>query len=182
MGEIRRAQPVKLIVGMLSAYPAAFAEAEARLADAFGPADTRSDLFAHEFTEYYRDEMGHPLARYFAAFRDLVAPGRLAEIKTQTNAMEAAVAAEGEWDVVRPVNLDPGYVDAAKLVLASTKDYAHRVALGGGIYAEVTLQYRDGDWTAFEWTYPDYRTPAYQEFFTRARQGLLAARREAGRG
>jgi hypothetical protein len=182
MGEIRRAQPVKLVVGMLSAYPAAFAEAEARLVDAFGPVDARSDLIAHAFTEYYRDEMGHPLARYFVAFRDLVSPDRLAESKVRTNAVEEAVAAEGDWDVVRPVNLDPGYVDAAKLVLASTKDYAHRIALGRGIYAEVTLQYRSGGWAAFEWTYPDYRTPAYQEFFTAVRRGLLAARREADRG
>lgn len=73
----------------------------------------------------------------------------------------------------RPLNLDPGYLTPAKLVLASTKDHAHRIYLRDGIFAEVTLVYRKGKWQPLEWTYPDYRRDDYQQFFTRCRERLL---------
>ncbi len=176
MGEIHATEPVKLFVGMLSAYPGAFAEAEARLSHVLGPVDERSDVFAHEFTEYYRDEMGQPLVRYFVSFADLVAPERLIAIKRLANEIEADIASGGEWPVVRPVNLDPGYVAPSKLVLASTKDFAHRIYLGEGIYAEVTLRYTRGSWTDLPWTFPDYRTQDYHGFFTRVRARLMEQR------
>jgi hypothetical protein len=176
MGQIKPPEPVKLFVGMLSAYPGAFAEAEAQLSHVLGKVDLRSDLFAHEFTDYYRDEMGHPLLRYFLSMEDLVTPERLAAIKRLTNKIEADIASKGEWPVVRPVNLDPGYVAPSKLILASVKDFAHRIYLGDGIYAEVTLQYRHGAWAELPWTFPDYRTPEYHSFFTQVRGRLMAVR------
>jgi hypothetical protein len=173
MGEIRQAEPVKLFVGMLSAYPGALAEAEARLVQVLGPVDLRSDLWAHEFTEYYRDEMGQPLLRGFLAFAELIPPDRLACIKRLANQIEQDIAASGEWPVLRPANLDPGYIAPSRLVLATTKDNAHRIYLEGGIYGEVTLLWRRDKWVPLEWTYPDYRTPDYHEFFTRVRDRLL---------
>jgi hypothetical protein len=182
MGEVRKVEPVKLFVGMLSAYQGAFAAAESALAEAFGPVDLRSDLFAHEFTEYYRDEMGHPLVRRFVSFERLVPPDRLASVKQATNEIEERIAAGAEWPAARPVNLDPGYIAPSKLVLASTKDYSHRIHLREGIYAEVTLLFTRGAWHELEWTYPDYRTPAYHQFFSQVRERLLQQRREAGNG
>ncbi len=182
MGQISHPEPVKLFVGMLSAYPGAFADAESALVDALGPVDLRSDLFAHEFTEYYRDEMGHPLVRLFVSFERLIQPGELPRIKRLTNEVEARMAADGAWPVVRPMNLDPGYIAPSKLVLASTKDYSHRIHLSDGIYAEVTLLYSRGRWKELQWTYPDYRTPAYHDFFTRVRARLAEQRREAEHG
>jgi len=182
MGRPAEAEPVKLIVGMLSAYPGALAEAEGLLADPLGPVDVRSDLFAHAFTEYYRDEMGHPLVRYFVAFERLCRPQDLPGIKRFTNEVEDRLAARGEWPVARPVNLDPGYLTPAKLVLASTKDHAHRLYLGEGIYGELTLRYVRGAWRTHDWTYPDYRTPEYHAFFDRVRERLRAQRREAAHG
>jgi len=182
MGQVREVEPVKLLVGMLSAYPGAFTDAESALADALGPVDLRSDLFAHEFTEYYRDEMGHPLVRHFIAMRDLVAPGDLARIKRLTSEVENRMAAGSDWPVLRPVNLDPGYIAPSKLVLASTKDFSHRIYLDDGIYAEITLLYQRGRWKDLEWTFPDFRTPAYHGFFTRVRQRLMQQRQEAKRG
>jgi len=179
MGDVRQVEPVKLFIGMLSAYPGAFADAESHLVQILGPVDLRSDLFAHEFTEYYRDEMGHPLVRYFAAFENLVPPDRLASIKRLANEIEQRMAATSEWPVVRPMNLDPGYIAPSKLVLASTKDYSHRIHLEEGIYAEVTLLFSGGAWRTLEWTYPDYRTPAYHEFFSRVRRRLLEQREES---
>jgi len=182
MGRPSEPEPVKLLVGMLSAYPGAMAEAEALLADPLGPVQDRSDLFAHEFTEYYRDEMGHPLVRYFVSMERPIRPGDLAGIKRFTGDMEDRLAEEGDWPVARPVNLDPGYVAPAKLVLASTKNHAHRLYLADGIYGEVTLVYERGAWRPLPWTYPDYRTADYHAFFTRVRERLLAERREAARG
>jgi len=184
MGETKDAAPVKLIAGMLSAYPGAFADAESRLVQVLGEVDLRSDFFAHEFTEYYRGEMGHPLVRYFLSFTNLVSPDRLVTFKRLSNRIERDIAASGEWPVVRPVNVDPGLIAPDKLVLASTKDYGHRIYLGRGIYAEVTLQYRcrgpdKPGWVPLEWTYPDYRTSDYHEFFSRVRARLLEQRREA---
>jgi hypothetical protein len=182
MGEIHQAEPVKLFVGMLSAYPGAFAEAESALSETLGPVDLRSDLFAHEFTEYYRDEMGHPLVRRFVSFADLVQPERLASIKRLANEIESRMAATGEWPAARPMNLDPGTIAPSKLILASTKDYSHRVPINHGIYAEVTLLYAHGGWRELPWTYPDYRTPAYHEFFSKIRERLMTQRRETGHG
>ena len=173
MGHIRQVEPVKLFVGMLSAYPGAFAEAESALAGALGPADLRSDLYAHEFTEYYRDEMGHPLVRCFVSFDALIAPGELARIKLLAGEIEARMAAAGNWPVARPMNLDPGYIAPSKLVLASTKDFSHRIYLHEGIYAEITLLYKRGRWRELEWTFPDYRTPLYHGFFDRVRARLM---------
>jgi hypothetical protein len=183
MGRINiETEPVKLFVGMLSAYPGAFADAEAALAEALGPVDLRSDLFAHEFTEYYRDEMGHPLVRYFISLENLAAPGSLARVKRLTNEIEDRTAGEGGWPVARPVNLDPGYIAPSKLVLASTKDFSHRIYIDNGIFAEITLLYKRGRWQELEWTFPDYRTPAYHDFFTRVRARLLQQRQESKRG
>jgi hypothetical protein len=182
MGQIREVEPVKLFVGMLSAYPGAFADAESALAERLGPVDLRSDLFAHAFTEYYRDEMGQALVRLFVSFDRLIPPADLASIKRLTNEIEGRMAAEGAWPVLRPMNLDPGYVAPPKLVLASTKDYSHRIHLHDGIYAEVTLLYTRGAWKELEWTYPDYRTPAYHDFFSRVRGRLMEQRREHGHG
>ena len=178
MAEIRTAEKVKLIVGMLSSFPGALAAAEGELVHYYGPVDLRSPVTAHEFTEYYRDEMGHPLVRYFVSFEQLIDAARLAEIKAQTNELERRLAEAGEWAACRPVNLDPGYIAPAKLVLASCKDYAHRIYLGGGIYAETTLGYSEGRWKCYEWTYPDYRTEQYQAFLTQVRERLLAQRKE----
>ncbi|MBM4016920.1 MAG: DUF4416 family protein [Planctomycetes bacterium] len=178
MGHVRQVEPVKLFVGMLSAYPGAFAESQEALAETLGPVDLRSDLFAHAFTEYYRDEMGHPLVRLFVSFERLIEPGRLPAVKRLTNDLEDRMAAAGQWPVVRPMNLDPGYIAPSKLVLASTKEYSHRIHLAEGIYAEVTLLYAHGAWKTLEWTYPDFRTPAYHDFFTRVRARLMEQRRQ----
>ena len=117
--------------------------------------------------------MGTDLNKQFLAFERLIDPAALADIKRQTNDWEAEYAALGRHAEPRPLNLDPGYITPAKLVLASTKDHAHRIYLRDGIYAEVTLAYRHRQWQPLEWTYPDYRREDYQRFFTRCRDYLL---------
>ena len=182
MADIREPDAVKLIVGMLSAFPGAFAAAEEALTESFGPIDQRSDVTAHEFTDYYRDEKGHSLMRCFVSCELLVDPGELANVKRYTNDLERQIAASGEFSTIRPINLDPGYVTPAKLVLASCKDYTHRIYLGGGIYAETTLGYTHGRWEPYAWTYPDYRTAGYQAFLSQVREALMARRQGSLRG
>lgn len=167
-------EPVTLICGMLSGRPALFDMAEAELAARYGPVDLRSPVLDFEFTDYYEPAMGAGLKRRLISFAEKVDPGRLAQIKREANALEAEIAA-AERFVPRPINLDPGYVCGSKLVLASCKDRAQRIYLGQGVYAEITLAFCGGRFRPVETTYPDYRSEAYIDFFTRVRRGHLAA-------
>jgi len=169
MGEARAARPVNLICGALSAREDWIAEARRRLERALGAVDLESELWPFDFTDYYAHETGRPLVRRFFSFRDLVGPETLASAKLTTNGLEKVLACELAEAPERPVNLDPGYVALDKLVLATTKDYGHRVYLGDGVYAESTLRWRDGAFEPWEWTYPDYRTDHYRAFFARVR-------------
>lgn len=180
MAAPREAEPVKLLVGMLSAFPDALKVAEQRLAERWGDISVATEAAPHEFTNYYAREMGGPLLRRFVAFRQRIGPGDLAGVKLATNGIERALAATGCWDVERPVNLDPGIVTPAKLVLASCKDYAHRIYLADGVCGEVTLSYVGRAWQSYPWTYPDYRTAEYHAFFDQVRAELMTQRKGAG--
>jgi hypothetical protein len=168
MGQIREIAPVKLFVGILSSIEPAALQAEQELQSLFGEIDLRSDSYQFNETSYYNEEMGSPIVRRFVAFAPLVEPSAIAGIKLQTNAMEARLAASYP-EVARPVNLDPGYVELAKIVLASTKNFYHRILLEAGIYAEVTMHYEGGAWRPFPWTFPDFRDGRYSEFFNALR-------------
>lgn len=179
MADIHPPLPVKLIVGILTSLPEILPEAEARLADAFGAIDARSDIYPFEWTGYYDGTMGSPLMRRFVSIRDLVDPSALAEAKVRTNGIEALLAS-APGAVPRPVNLDPGYLEQSKLVLASAKNFSHRIPLAGGVYGEVTLQYRDGGWHSLPWTFPDYGSERYHPFFSSLRARYRAQLQEAG--
>jgi len=176
MGEIHDPDPVLLIVAASSRHDAALAWARERIEQSFGPLALVSDAFAFTETDYYAATMGTGLKKQFLACERLVDPHDLAEIKQATNRWEAEYAALAIHPESRPLNLDPGYITPAKLVLASTKDHAHRLYLAGGIYAEVTLAFRYKQWQAMAWTYPDYRRADYQAFLTRSREYLLERR------
>ena len=163
-----------LVAAVFSARPELFDEVETRLAARYGPIALRSDVFVFDHTDYYTASMGAGLDKYLIGFQDLIDPGELAAIKRQTNALEADLQRREASGPDRPVNVDPGYVSAGKFVLATTKDYSHRVYLGRGIYAEVTLQYTKGDFVPWPWTYPDYRERVCRDFLLEARQWYLA--------
>ena len=170
-------KPAKLIVAMIAAKPEWFDCAVREMEREFGPADLRSDAFPFDITHYYDAEMGSGLLRQIAGFERLIDPSELAGAKLFTNCLESALAAELDAGVARPVNLDPGYVTEAKLVLASAKDFAHRVYLRDGVYAEATLRYdKAGRWQHFPWTFPDFRSGRYDEFLLRVREMLRGAK------
>ena len=172
MAEACPAKPVKLICGMISASRELFASADKRLADAVGSVEIASEVWDFDFTDYYDGQMGCPLLRRFVALAGLVQPDKLIEAKLLTNEIEAEFARGKTFGVDRPINLDPGYVAESKLVLASMKDFSHRIYLGSGVYAEITLMYRKGNWESLDWTFPDYASGRYDSFLTEARQSL----------
>lgn len=172
MGQILRPKSAMLLVAVCSRYDEALAWTEERAQTEFGPLALKSDAFAFTETDYYRESMGEDLKKQFLTFDQLIDPAELARIKCATNEWEEQYAARGNHPEPRPLNLDPGYITMAKLVLASTKDHAHRLYLAEGIYAEFTLQYRGGAWQPCEWTYPDYRREDFQRFFTECREQL----------
>jgi len=165
MGKVKEPLLVKLIASLFAASGELLEDAEVRLSQEFGPVDYESELLPFDHTAYYAAEFGENLKRRFVAFEELVHPGQLAEIKLLTNALEMERATEGK----RRINIDPGYVSHSKLVLATTKNHAHRVYLGRGIYAEVTLHFRRGTFRAWPWTYPDYASPPLTAIFNQIR-------------
>jgi hypothetical protein len=174
MGKITEPRPVKLIASVFSGDQALLAEAVDALADRFGNIDYKSELLQFDHADYYGREFGTGLVRQILAFAQLIHPQSLAETKRITNELEMT------WEVgqQRRVNVDPGYVSLSKMVLATTKDYSHRIYLSQGIYAEVTLHYRHGAFQPWEWTYPDYASSRFVEIFGQIRDIYLAQLRE----
>lgn len=164
MGQLQQAFPVKLLVGVLLSEMSPCGPVEERLSQSFGCIDYRSDTLDFSYTTYYQSEMGSNLRRVFYSFQQLIDPGALASIKLQTNRIETEFSSNRDGPK-RPVNLDPGYMETGKLILASTKNHCHRIYLSEGIYAELTLLYRKGHFLPLEWTYPDYRTEIYHHIF-----------------
>ncbi|MCY2931439.1 MAG: DUF4416 family protein [Planctomycetota bacterium] len=174
---------VKFVCGMISARVELLEEAAGEMGRRIGEIEAVSETWPFDFTEYYYQEMGRPLWRRFVSFAGLRGADELAGMKVMTNAIEAefaqrAAAAGGVESVVaRPVNLDPGYVEESKLVLASMKNFSHRICLGQGVFGELTLMYRGGKWEALPWTFPDFGSRRYDGFLTEVRGSLRAARR-----
>ncbi|HVC96277.1 MAG TPA: DUF4416 family protein [Pirellulales bacterium] len=170
--------PAMPIMAVTSRHAAALAWAAERTRAEWGPLAASSEPFDFVETDYYLTTMGRDLKKQFLAGSRLIDPMELVALKLQANLWESAYAGTANHDEPRPLNLDPGYLTPAKLVLASTKDHSHRVYLGRGIYAEVTLYYTAGRWQHREWTYPDYRRDDYQAFFTLLRNDLRRRARE----
>ncbi|MCU0958773.1 MAG: DUF4416 family protein [Pirellulaceae bacterium] len=169
MGDIREHRRVLLLVAAFSGSPDALAWARAQLVAAWGPIALESAAFEFRETHYYASTMGDDLHKQFWAFRELIEPASLPHRKLQTNQWEGECAQHVPATVPRPLNLDPGYLTEAKLVLASTKDRDHRLYLDHGIFAENTLFFHAGQWCRRPWTYPDYQRADYHQFLVRCR-------------
>ena len=166
-------KPAKLIVGILAPDERCLKAAAQNLAAAFGVLDLVSEVWPFDQTEYYSDQIGPTILRQFISLEALVDPGHLAAIKHRTNRIEQDLAASLGLTAPRPVNLDPGLIEASKLVLATTKNYSHRIYIGDRMYAEVTLLYDKGRWCPMPYTYPDYRQACYHAFFSKVRARLV---------
>ena len=165
--------PVKLFVGVLHSDDAPLEKAVQMLTGEYGPVDYRSEPVPFDITDYYQDEMGEPIQRVFLSFQRLIDPGALAQIKIRTNEIEDELAIDGK----RKVNLDCGYMDICKVVLASAKYNGQKIYLGKGIYADPTLHYKKGHFRPYTWSFPDFKTGDYEKFFLRIRELYKQGRR-----
>ncbi|MGO8691477.1 MAG: DUF4416 family protein [Thermoguttaceae bacterium] len=174
MGQAGPHSAALLVLAAFSRHEAALRWARGRAAETWGPPALESPAFDFRETDYYQATMGAGLRKVFLAFPPPFDAATLVEIKLQTNAWEQEYARAAGHAEPRPLNLDPGYLTLAKLVLASTKDFAHRVYLRDGIYAEVTLFYKHHRWEHHQYTFADYRRADYQQFFSQCREFLRA--------
>ncbi len=175
MSTPREPRPGVLVLSILSARWEAFWPGLADdLAQRLGPLASDSGLIPFEVTTYYQPEFGHPLWRRILSFERPLPLDGLADIKRFTNTLELA---RTESDGNRLFNLDPGCLTLERLVLASGKNFTHRIYLGGGIWADLTLIYQGGHWKTLPWTFRDYASPEVQIHLTRLRdryhQGIL---------
>ncbi len=181
MAKQRAVEPVKLIAGFLYSRQETFIEVLENLESKFGRVELESERFAFSHTGYYEKEMGPDLTRCFVSFEDLIMPDKLVTCKQTAIKMEGKFLNEHGG---RSVNIDPGLVGLGNLVLASTKEYAHRIYLGGGIFAEVAMIFEDQKFIPLAWTYPDYRREETIRFLQRVRDGLkehiIQTRQESG--
>jgi hypothetical protein len=177
MALARPPQPVKLIAGLLAASEELLGKAHTALTQVHGTIDDTSVPALWKVSSYYDDEIGTEIWRQFISFAALIDPGTLAAIKSGTNQLEDTWRKEGR----RKLNIDPGYVGMTKLVLATTKDAAHRIYLGDGIYAEATLRFESGGFQPYTHTYPDYADEVGLEFFSGVRARYVEQLRESPR-
>ena len=177
MWELRTPDKAKLIIGILASDEDCLAAATEMITERFGQIEMASEVWPFKWTSYYKDETGPAILRQFVTIKRNVSPGRLAKIKLKTNRMEKMLAEQlsqkSNCKFTRPVNLDPGLIEPSKLVLASTKNFAHRIYVGKKVWAEVTLLFDKGKWEIFDYTYPDYKDQGYQDFFSKVRLRLV---------
>ncbi|TWU01119.1 DUF4416 family protein [Stieleria varia] len=177
MAEIELVEPVIRICAVISRYAEVRQWAIERITDRWGQLVLISHDFPFTAGGFYDAQMGRDLRKVMVACRQPCQPDGLAEWKLETNAWEREFAEQSQhpgaqYPESRPLNLDPGYVTQAKLVLATTKDRDHRLYLHDGIFAEVTLNYTAKQWVSHRWTYPDYRTDEMKAFAQQCRDHL----------
>ena len=176
MGAVYEFEKEKLIIGVIYHEKETLDKALAILMEEFGEIEAVSEefSFSEEFSTYYDEEIGGEGLRRIYSFKELIDPTRQAEIKTRTNEIEAMFSIEGK----RKINLDPGFINHGRLLLATTKETGFRIPLSDGIYTELTLYWARGGWQKLPWTYRDYQSERVQKFITEVRRSYLAERRK----
>ena len=175
MGAIYDFEEEKLIVGVIYSDKETLDKAMKMLTDAFGEVDCVCEefSFSEEFSNYYDGELGGEGLRRIYSFKDTVDPSRQAEIKELTNEFERILSVDGN----RKINLDPGFINHGRLMLATTKAAGFRIPLARGIYTELTLFWARGEWHKFPWSYRDYQSERVQKFLTKVRGIYLEDRK-----
>ena len=162
-------KPAKLVIGLFTRKQELMRAVAADLMESFGPIDLVSPMFPFDFTTYYENEMGSGLLRRIFVFKSLIQQEELADIKLRTNAIEMQFSRDG----MRQVNIDPGYLLMERLVLATGKNFAHRIHIGKCIYADLTLIYQKNGYQTLPWTYPDYAHGSIRNFLILVRNKYM---------
>jgi hypothetical protein len=174
MSRLTESEDVKLICSIFSPEEGLILECMHDLAELFGPADWVSHGLFFDRTRFYEREMGWPLHRRFVSYGRLIRPNRIVEAKISTSRLEEKYARQGK----RRVNIDPGYISLERLVLATGKNYTHRIYLSKGVYADLTLVFQKGAYRSLPWTFPDYASSEMIEIFNAIRSRYKAQLRE----
>lgn len=170
MGKINSAEKVKLFCGILSTDAEIDKKALSELEKKLGGIDLKSEIVNFKFSDYYNPEMGDNINRYWLSFEKLIFADEIADIKIFTNNIEDSFAKDGK----RLINIDPGYLTQANVILATTKNFSHRIYLQKGIYAEVTTIYNKKEgFIKLPWSYPDYMSDTAKDFLLKARKKFL---------
>jgi hypothetical protein len=169
MSQPQSPDPAKLVVGLITRRRELITPIAGDLVARFGPVDMVSPWMPFSYTRYYEPEMGTPLFRRMVVFKELIRQGDLADVKQQTNAVERRYGHKGR----RIVNIDPGYLLRERFVLATGKNFSHRIYIGRGIYADLTLIYRKGGFAPLAWTYPDYADHPLRDYLEQIRHKYL---------
>ena len=166
MSDPYEAEDVKLISSLFSPQKQLIDKVVSELEEIFGPTDWISPELLFDRTKYYAREMGWPLHRRFISFKNLIRPEDIAGIKLKTNRVENRYLE----DEKRRINIDPGYISLERMILATGKNYTHRIYLAGGIYADLSLIFHRGSFRPLKWTYMDYAEPEIIGYFNDVRE------------
>ena len=177
MSQPHAPQPAKLVVGIFLQDQQLLPAVVEPLQSAFGDIDMISAWMGFDFTDYYASEMGLPLYRRMLVFKPLIPQDALAAIKCRTNEIEGHFTEAGK----RRINIDPGYMLQERFVLATGKNFTHRIYIGQGIYADLTLIFQKGEFKTLPWTYPDYAAAEMRAFLALVRQKYAADRLAEGK-
>jgi len=177
MSTPKESPKVKLVSSLFSPEEDLIKDVIKQMEGYFGPLERVSEKLVFDRTKYYAKEMGWPLFRRFISFSKLISPDSLVDIKLLTNTIEDGYAVEKK----RKINIDPGYISLERLVLATGKNYTHRIYLDKGIYADLTLVFHAGTFMPLVWTYPDYADEKVIRYFNMVRTGYLHYLREEGK-
>ena len=168
MGQIQKIPPVKLIISTFTQKIIFFETVEEVLSKKFGPIDFSSQILDFNHTRYYKQEFGANLKRKFISFKKLINAENFWKIKILTNKLENKFTKNNK----RQFNLDPGYITQSNLILASTKNYSHRIYIRKSVHQEVTLIFKDKTFQSLPWTYPDYQSKECIDIFVKIRESL----------
>ena len=165
---------VKFFCGILHSNEEILEQAKKLLIEKYGDIDYISESFSFAVSDYYQPEMGWPIYRLFYSFEKLINPKDIAKIKIECNSIEDQLAIEDK----RKVNIDPGYLDYDKMVLASAKYNGQKIYLDYGIYADLTLRYEKGNFYPYPWSFPDFKEERYNKTFLRIRENFKLQRKK----
>ncbi|MCX7829889.1 MAG: DUF4416 family protein [Acidobacteria bacterium] len=166
MGTIKPPKPSLLFAAITYNPAISRADLEKHLTDFFGEILIKSESFKFDFTDYYEKEMGQNLFKFLVSFKQLLTEDNIPHAKLKSDGIEKLFLDENGN---RKANIDPGFISESRVVLASTKNFSHRIYMGQGIFGEVTLLYQNKTFVSLPWTFPDYKSPQIQNFLFAAR-------------
>ncbi len=174
----KAAPPAGLLFSVLFREERDFDRAARMIAERAGGVESVGGQFPFDRSDYYEREMGAPLYRRFLLADGPIPREELVQAKLGAWAIENALSRNGR----RTVNIDPGLLTEENVVLATGKNYAHRIYLCDGVYADLSLVFENGEYRPLPWTYPDIASSVIRSFLGELRRVIRERSRRVRRG